>query len=63
MVHLLHSIDIPIHPNLQISYVPSLCYIDEHKNVEMLEGVTDLSKIKEFYYSKLKMNKNKARGA
>jgi len=46
MVHLLHSIDIPIHPGLQLSYVPSLCYIDENENVDMLEGVTDLSKIK-----------------
>ena len=61
IVHLMHSVDIPNYPGLSPEYVPSLAYIDENKNVEMLQGVTDFDKVKTFYQSKLDLSQNKRR--
>ena len=45
MVHLLHSVDLPPLESLSLEYVPSLVYVDERKKMEVVSGVTDLSKM------------------
>lgn len=52
-VHQLHSLDLPFREGLEMEFLPSICFVDLEKRIEMRQGVTDFAKIQTFYLEKV----------
>jgi hypothetical protein len=53
LVHQLNNLDLPPGLPLQLDYLPSLLYIDQHKQLELHQGITNHTRIQQLFASKL----------